>query len=89
MFFLTTLLLSSLSANATPTIGAPDGTVYEVVSTKTVYKPAPFECGYNDISVPNQGRYERQQRRYTTYVNGTRIKSWMKTQDVFVECHLI
>ena len=55
------------------TIGAPDGISYQVMYTDEVAHPAPGECGFNDLSVPNLGIFSVEHRHYRHFQKGTLV----------------
>src|SRR5579862_4258887 len=69
-----------------PTIGPPGGTSYEILATATVFLQTPH-CGFNDIGVPNQGKFLRETRVYRTYVGGKLVSSDTKNIDTFTSCY--
>jgi hypothetical protein len=80
------LTVVSRMAFAEDTIGAADGTSYEVVATEMIYNPVPSECLFNDLGAPNLGAYTREKRHYRTYSHGDLEKEWDQDVDTFKEC---
>ena len=71
-----------------PTIGAPDGTSYEVLYTTMIYKPTPA-CGFNDAGVMIAGIFLREARQYRTYVGGSVVAQWQDFSDTFQACQQV
>lgn len=68
-----------------PSIGPPDGTHYTVISSSTVSKPTPA-CGFNDVSIPNNGNFSLEQRHYETWAGGQLVAIWDQTVETFQGC---
>lgn len=67
------------------TIGPPDGTKYQIISTSTFTRMSPA-CGFNDLGLPNGGNFKSETRRYETWVNGALVAQWTDTVETFLGC---
>lgn len=69
-----------------PTIGAPpDGIRYRILYTTTLEKLTPL-CGFNDLMMPNIGRFKIETRLYEQTLNGNVVSTWTEQVETFVEC---
>ena len=83
MFVLVGLLFNLIAGNRAKaqSIGKhPDGVVYEVTGTRYEWR-AHALCGYNDVSVPNQGKFKIETRYYRRYREGKVVETWSKEVD--------
>jgi hypothetical protein len=81
------LFIRNLNKLDGSTIGPPsDGDHYEILSSYEVLK-ASVQCGFNDLSIPNPGKYRIETRRYSTYVDGKVVSTRVEDVDVFLECY--
>ncbi|MGF6149794.1 aerolysin family beta-barrel pore-forming toxin [Pseudomonas fluorescens] len=83
-----TFAWNATAADEGPTIGAPDGTSYEILYTTQSYEPSPA-CGFNDLGLPNLGIYSSEARQYRTYANGQLVNQWQETVKTFVGCNQV
>lgn len=58
----------------------PDGVTYEVVGTRYEWRGHSL-CGYNDVSVPNQGKFKIETRYYRRFKDGKVVETWSKEVD--------
>jgi len=77
---------STVDATSGPSMGPPDGAIYEILATATIFLQTPA-CGFNDLGVPNQGTYLRETRVYRNYVGGNLVSSDTKNVDTFTSCY--
>jgi hypothetical protein len=75
----------SLVAGEGPSIGPADGVSYQVMYISEVIHPA-AQCGFNDLSIPNNGVFTMEAREYTSYLNGTLIARWQDHVETFKSC---
>lgn len=69
-------------------MGPADGEYYEVISSREFLKPS-VQCGFNDLALPNPGKYRAETRKYTTYSQGTLISTRTDDVEVFIECQSV
>ena len=74
-----------ITADDPPQIGPPDGIHYIVTSQREETKPS-VACGFNDVGVPNMGKFLIETRQYEEYRSGKLIRSWSETIETFREC---
>ncbi|MGH9574981.1 MAG: hypothetical protein ACRD40_15800, partial [Candidatus Acidiferrales bacterium] len=65
----------------------PDGTTYTVVTSKEMNKADSTDCGFNDVSAPNQGVFRQELREYKQYKDGKVVRTWRDTEEVFLRCY--
>jgi len=70
-----------------PVIGPPDGIHYQVLYSYPRYEPTPA-CGFNDLSIPNQGEFNVEVREYSHYIGGSLVRQWRDEVSTFSRCHL-
>ncbi len=58
----------------------PDGVQYEVIGTHYEWR-AHALCGYNDLSVPNQGKFKIEIRYYRRFKDDKVVETWTKEVD--------
>lgn len=83
------LLILVLQLFEDPTIGACEGTHYEVLDSEEILKPDATNCGFNDLSLPNPAYWLREKRAYEQCKDGKLVRKWVETVDVkFLRCNL-
>lgn len=81
------VLLSNDGDTDGPTIGAANGTSYQILYTEERAVPTPA-CGFNDIGAMNTGIFTIEHREYTTHLDGKEIARWHEEVEIFKECYL-
>jgi hypothetical protein len=68
-----------------PSIGPADGVSYQILYTTETVHPTP-QCGFNDLSIPNNGVFTVEAREYTEYSRGNIVARWQTRVENFKIC---